>query len=217
MRIAVIGAGNVGGTLGRRWATLGHDVVFGVPDPARSAAVKGGATVDEALPSSASVTTVAEAVRGADVVLLATPWAAVDAALRAAGAMDGAVLIDATNPVGAGVRIDPAIGGSSGGEHVQSLAPRARVVKAFNTTGWENMRDPRYATGDATMFVAGDDPGAKAVVRVLAAALGFDPVDVGGLSRARELEHLAILWISLAAGAGVPAMGRNFAFRLMHR
>jgi predicted dinucleotide-binding enzyme len=78
MRIAVIGSGNVGGTLGRRWAALGHSVVFGVRDPARGAdAVKGGG----ALPANASVDTIAGAVSGADVVLLATPWQVAAAAL----------------------------------------------------------------------------------------------------------------------------------------
>ena len=105
MRIAVIGSGNVGGTLGRRWATLGHDVVFGVRDPKRgAAAVKGGAG-EGALPDRARVATPAQAVRGddgwrADVVLVATPWPAVASALSelGPGALDGVVLLDATNP-----------------------------------------------------------------------------------------------------------------------
>jgi predicted dinucleotide-binding enzyme len=218
MRIAVIGAGNVGGTLGRRWATVGHNVVFGVRHPERGAdAVKGGG----ALPSAASVATPADAVRGADVLLLATPWAVVGDAVRAAGAASGAldslVVIDATNPIGAGLRVDAGPNGESGAERVQMLAPRARVVKAFNTTGWENLRDPSYPGGAATLFVASDDADAKATVRTLASDLGFDPVDAGPLVRARELEHLAVLWISMAVGAGVPPVGRDIAFRLMRR
>lgn len=218
MRIAVIGAGNVGGTLGRRWATVGHEVVFGVRDPERGAdAVKGGG----ALPPAASVAAPADAARGVDVLLLATPWAVVRDALHAAGAesgaLDGVVLVDATNPIAAGLRVDAGPNGESGAERVQALAPRARVVKAFNTTGFENMRDPGYPAGAATMFVAGDDADAKAKVRSLAADLGFDDVDAGPLARARELEHLAVLWISLAVGAGVPPVGRDVAFRLMRR
>lgn len=218
MRIAVIGSGNVGGTLGRRWAKLGHTVVFGVRQPERGAdAVKGGG----ALPAGASVTTQADSVRGADVLLLATPWAVVGTALRAAGAASGAldnmVVIDATNPIAAGLRVDAGPNGESGAERVQALAPRARVVKAFNTTGWENMRDPSYPAGAATMFVASDDADAKTTVRTLASDLGFDPVDVGPLACARELEHVAVLWIKLAMGAGVPPVGRDIAFQLMRR
>jgi hypothetical protein len=88
-----------------------------------------------------------------------------------------------------------------------------RVVKVFNTTGANNMANPRYGDGGATMFYAGDDAGAKQIASTLAAALGFEPVDAGPLVRARELEHLAMLWISLAFGG----MGREIAFRLVKR
>jgi len=216
----VIGAGNVGGTLGRRWAELGHEVAFGARRPADgAAAVKGGGE----LPAGARVVTPAEAVRGADVVLLATPWSAVPDALREAGveggALDGVVLIDATNPLAAGLRLDVGPKGESGGERVQALAPRARVVKAFNTTGFNNMARPAYDGAPTMMCYAGDDVGAKATTFELVAALGFDPVDAGPLSRSRELEHLAVLWIALAAGpgAGALAFGREFAFRLVRR
>lgn len=225
MRIAVIGSGNVGGTLGRRWATLGHDVTFGVRDPQRgAAAVKGGAG-DGALPDRARVTTPAQAVRGedgrrADVVLLATPWPAVAAALAelGPGALDGVTLLDATNPLGPGLRLETGPNGASGAEQVQSLAPTARVVKVFNTTGFDNMRDPVYEGRASVMLYAGDDAAAKQVARQLATDLGFDAVDAGPLARARELEHLAVLWISLAMGVGgTPSLGRDIAFRLMRR
>jgi predicted dinucleotide-binding enzyme len=214
MRIAVIGVGHVGGTLGRRWAELGHDVTFGVRRPEDgAAAVKGG----DALPARARLAPPAEAVRGVEVVVLATPWNAVDDALREVGAdggaLDGVVLIDATNPVGPGLVLLTGPGGESGGEQVQARAPRARVVKALNTTGFENMREPRYDGAPTAMFVAGDDAAARATARALAADLGFDAIDAGPLVRARQLEHLAVLWISLAMGG----MGRDFAFRLVRR
>lgn len=217
MRIAVIGAGNVGGTLGRRWAALGHDVVFGLRDPSEEAVrVKGGSSGD-APPSGTTVATVADAARGADVVVLTTPWAAVREVLRDLGALEGMILVDATNPIAAGFRIDAGPGGTSGAEQVQALAPGARVVKAFNTTGWENMRNPTYSEAPTAMFVAGDDGDARKVVLSLATSLGFDAIDAGPLVRARELEHLAMLWISLAMGIGVAPLGRDIAFRLVHR
>ncbi len=219
MRIAILGAGNVGGTLGRRWAEAGHEVRFGVRRPEAGAdAVKGG----QGLPSGASVVSPAEAVKEANVVVLATPWGAVADALREAGAdagsLDGRPLLDATNPLKAGFALDVGQNGESGAERVQALVPNAHVVKVFNTTGAENMRDPAYDGASIVMFYAGNDAGAKRVAHELAVALGFTPVDAGVLTRARELEHLAALWIALAYGAtGAPPLGRNFAFRLVRR
>jgi predicted dinucleotide-binding enzyme len=212
MRIAIIGAGNVGGTLGRRWAALGHEVTFGVR-AGGSSAVKGG----DGLPVGTRTAPVAEAVVGADVVVLSTPWAAVPAALDAMGvargALDGVVLIDATNPLAPGFTLDVGPAGESGGERVQAMAPNARVVKAFNTTGFANMANPVYGETKSVMFYAGTDDAAKQTTATLAAALGFDAVDAGALVRARELEHLAVLWISLT----VAGHGRSIAFALHRR
>jgi len=219
MRIGVLGAGNVGGTLGRRWVDVGHDVSFGVRQPSAGAgAVKGG----EGLPARARVVTPAEAVRDADAVLLATPWNAVADALREAGVddgtLDGVALLDATNPLAAGLALAVGPNGESGAEQVQALVPNARVVKVFNTTGFNNMQNPSYGGGPTVMFYAGNDGAAKRVAHELATAIGFDAVDAGALVQARHLEHVAALWIGLAYGAaGAPALGREFAFRLVRR
>jgi NADPH-dependent F420 reductase len=210
MRIAVIGAGNVGATLGGRWAARGHAVTFGVRE---GSAVKGGT------PAGSRVAPLAEAARDADVVVLATPWEAAPDALRHIGPLDGKVLIDVTNPVspkvpfGPNIMLDEGPDGASAAERIAALVPHARVVKAFNTTGFNNMADPIYGDAPATMFVAGDDAEAKRIALELARDLGFDPVDAGALPRARELEHLAILWIALAMGG----LGREIAFRLVRR
>ena len=210
MRIAVLGSGNVGGTLGRRWAAAGHSVTFGVRDVTKGDdAVKGGG----ALPAGAHVATVGSAVRDAEVLLLATPWGAVSDALREAGTLDGVVLVDATNPLGAGFRLETGPNGESGAERIQALVPAARVVKAFNSTGFGNMADPLYDGAATAMFYSGDDASAKAAVRTLIADLGFEPIDAGALLRSRELESLASLWVGLAFGG----MGRDFAFRVVRR
>lgn len=216
MRVGIIGAGNVGSALGHRLAARGHEIVFGVREPARGAAtVKGG------VPDGAQVASVSDAVRGSDAVILATPWGGVADALREAGAgrgnLDGVTLIDATNPLGPGFTLDVGPNGASAAERIQSLAPRAHVVKAFNTTGANNMLDPAYDGAPTVMFYAGDDADAKRTTRQLVADVGFEPIDAGPLIRARELEHFAMLWIALAMGIGVPAMGRDIAFRLVRR
>jgi len=169
MRIAVIGTGHVGAALGAGWAAAGHQVIFGVRDP-------GATDVREVLKSSQNLSAVAvsEAASKADVVALAIPFAAVEEVLRnSAAQIKGKILIDCTNPTTQWPAIDHSAG--SGGERVSEWAHGARVVKAFNTTGFENMRNPRFGESNATMFYAGDDSAAKIIVGQLAADLGFDP------------------------------------------
>ena len=210
MKIAVIGAGNVGGTLGTAWAAQGHQVVFGVRDP-RDARVQ---AVVAASGGQARAASVREAAAAADIVLLATPWDATKDAIEAAGSLAGKIVVDATNP------LRPDLSGlalghtTSAGEQVARWAPGARVVKAFNTIGAQHMADPRFGDQPASMFVCGDDPAAKRTVAELAAALGFDPVDAGPLTQARLLEPLAMLWISLAYAQG---HGTGIAFKLLRR
>jgi NADPH-dependent F420 reductase len=215
MRIAVIGAGNVGGTLGRRWAEAGHEVVFGLRNPERGAsAVKGGGV----LPSKAIVKSPDQAVKDADVVVLATPWNATADAIREVGPLAGKIVLDTTNPLTREMKLDVGANGESAGERVQAMARGAKVVKVFNTTGANNMADPQYGGAATVMFFAGDDPQAKDVARELASALGFEAIDAGGLAAARQLEHLAMLWISLAYGiGGAQSLGRGFAFRVVRR
>jgi predicted dinucleotide-binding enzyme len=209
MRIAIVGAGNVGTTLGAGWAKAGHQIVYGVRNPTDAGV---GRRVASTGPTARTLT-VAGAVAASEVVLLATPWTATQEALASAGPVAGKIVLDCTNPLksdlsGLSVGLT-----SSGAEHVAGWAPGARVVKIFNTTGFNNMANPRYAEGAATMFHCGDDASAKQVAAALAADLGFDPVDAGPLTNARLLEPLAMLWIHLA----LTGQGREIAFRLMRR
>lgn len=210
MKIGIIGAGTVGGTLGRGWAAKGHEVFFGVRDPSKAEV---GRAVADAGPG-ARTGAVADAGSFGEAVVLATPWQAVRSALEAAGDLAGKVLVDCTNPLKpdlSGLAVGP---DGSGGEQVAAWAPGARVVKAFNTTGAENMADPRYGEGRLTMLLAGDDAAAKETVARLAEDLGFEALDAGSLAASRHLERLALLWIHLAYRQG---LGRGFGFRLVRR
>jgi len=129
------------------------------------------------------------------------------------GSLAGKIVVDAINPLTPDFSL--AIGhDDSAGETVARLAPGARVVKAFNTTGANNMADSRYGGGKLMMPVAGDDAAAKATVMSLAADLGFEPIDVGPLAMSRHLEPMAMVWIKLAL---VQKLGRNFGFALLRR
>jgi 8-hydroxy-5-deazaflavin:NADPH oxidoreductase len=134
-------------------------------------------------------------------------------ALRAVGPLSGKILIDATNPLTSS--LDLALGfEDSGGETVARLAPEARLVKAFNTTGAENMSSAQTFPGRPMMPMASDDAEAKTVVAKLAEDLGFEAVDAGPLKAARLLEPLALFWIKQAYAQG---FGRAFAFSLIRR
>jgi 8-hydroxy-5-deazaflavin:NADPH oxidoreductase len=210
MKIAILGAGNVGGTLGTAWAARGHDVVFAVREPG---AAKVKALVQQAGPRTRAAA-VKEAVTAAEVVVLATPWSAAEAAVRAAGDWRGKILVDATNPLTEDVS-GLALGHTtSGAEQVARWAAGARVVKAFNTIGAVHMAQPTFGTERASMFLCGDDAAARTTVAGLARELGFDPVDAGPLPQARLLEPLAMLWISMAL---VHGHGPNIAFKLLRK
>lgn len=211
MIIAIIGTGSVGSTLGRRLAQHGHTVVFGSREPQR----KDVQSLVAATGTTARAARPADAVTGADVVMLATPWDATeDVVTSLAPKLDGTILVDCTNPLTPDLSKLTVSGDTSAGEQVAAWAPQARVVKAFNTTGTGNMDDPDYDGVAATMFVCGDDDAANATVVDLAEALGFDAVDCGPLSRAGLFESLAMLWIHLAYSEG---QGPDIAFKLLRR
>ena len=173
MRIGIVGAGNVGGTLGRSWVRNGHDVMFGVPDPTTPKI----AGLLKETGGKAKAGTVAEAAAHGDVVAFATPWKATQNAVRESGDLTGKVILDCTNPLKEDLS-GLAVGHTtSGAEQVAAWASCQRVVKVFNTTGFENMADPSYSGTPITMFFAGDDTEAKAVAVRLAQEMGFDPVD----------------------------------------
>lgn len=207
MRIAVIGTGHVGGALGTCWARAGHEVIFGTRAP-------GSSEVKELMSgANATAASVSEAAKRAEVCVLAIPWSAVPAVLAEIGEeLRGKILIDCTNPAKAWPNMDHSAG--SGGEQIVKLAPQAKVVKAFNTTGFETMQNPKFGDGAATMFYAGDDAEAKKVVHGLVQDLGFDAVDAGGIAQAQALEILASFWGNLAY---TQKMGRGIAFRLVRR
>jgi predicted dinucleotide-binding enzyme len=208
MRIGVLGMGKVGGVLGRRWAEVGHQVVFGVRDPADKQKQA------EATAAKASVAPVKEAAAHGEVVLLAVPWRAVPEVLSQAGDLSGKVLLDCTNPLTpdfAGLTIGTT---DSAGEEVARMAPGARVVTIFNTNGAANMADPDYGTSKVSMLYAGDDTDAKQVAARLADDLGFEPIELGPLWTSRLLEPLAVTWIVLSRQQ---KMGVDFALNVVRR
>jgi 8-hydroxy-5-deazaflavin:NADPH oxidoreductase len=208
MWIAIIGAGSVGGTLGKAWLKLGHDVVWGVRNPADP---KYAILPKDRLKSPD------EAVNRADVVVIATPWAATEAAVKnLASKLANKIVIDCTNPLGVGPDGLQLVVGfkTSAAEQIASWSPGAFVFKTLNTTGSDNMANAANYPVKPMMLVAGDNADKKPVVMDLVRMLGFEPVDAGPLKNARLLEPFAMVWIDQALNRG---RGRDFAFALVKK
>lgn len=206
MHIAIIGAGNVGKALAKALTQRGETVVFGVKEPTKYQSV-----AEEIGVPAVNVT---QAVEQAQVVVLAVPYAASESIARSIPDWQGKILVDATNPLAPNLTGLSVGTQDSGSERIARHANNARVVKAFNTTGAENMMNSHYPSGQVFMPVCGDDASARQQVMALATLMGFDAVDMGSLQSARYLEPLAMTWIHLAILQG---FGRNFAFGLLRR
>ena len=179
MKIAVIGTGRIGGTLGQRWRAAGHEVTYG----SRAGSGTG--------PGGAPVLPVGEAITSAEVVLLAVPGSAVAAAVAAHGAaLAGKVVIDAVNRIG-----EPVVNSHAA---IAAAAPQCRYVRAFNTLGWENFADP--PAGAAMFFAA--DPGGRPAAEELITAVGLEPVFAGDVSASGTVDALLTLWFALVQHNG---------------
>jgi NADPH-dependent F420 reductase len=203
MRIALLGAGNIGTGLGRKWTALGHIVVYGVRDPSSP-------KLDALKAEKAKIMETQEAVNTADVVVLAVPFQEAESLLKSLHGLTLKILIDATNAVSSPLPK----GYVSAAEAIAAWSNCSKVVKAFNSTGVDNLKNPLYNGQVLETFLCGNDTVANALVSKLAEDIGFKPIDIGKLDQAYLLEALAKLWISLAYKKG---MGPDFAFKLIQR
>lgn len=210
MRIVIIGTGNMGSTLGIRWAHLGHEVVFATREPESE-------RIFELLQSAgenAWAGNIADVVSAGEVVVLATPFRAIHDSLRMASGLADKIVIDCTNPIASDLKGLTVGLNDSAAERIAAMAQGARVVKAFNTSGVSSIANPQFATETPTIFICGDDAQAKEIVCHLVEELGFDVCDTGDLYVARYLEPLGMLWVHLAY---VQGFGPNIDFRLLKR
>lgn len=190
MKVAVIGMGHVGATLGRALEGAGHQVRFG----SRSHA--GGQL------SGIDVVDVAQALEGAEAVLVAIPGAAVaEFAATHGGSLQGALVVDATNNLGGS--------GPANGHEALSRVPGLRYARAFNTLGWENFEDPRFGEERADLFFSCDDASDVDAVAQLIEGVGLRPIHVGTGQHA-AVDGLLALWFALSK-----QRGRHLAFRLL--
>jgi 8-hydroxy-5-deazaflavin:NADPH oxidoreductase len=191
MKVAIIGAGNVGTALATSIARAGHDVIITSRDPedAATAAAGSGARVAQTNGAAAAE---------ADVIIPAVSFTDVgEVAEEIAEPAAGKPVVDVTNRIGFGANGPEIDTTSSNAEALAELLPRSPVVKAFNTLFATHQVDPVAEGVQLDGYVAGDDAAAKAKVLELVRSIGLRPIDVGPLVRARQLEALAFLNMTL--------------------
>lgn len=194
MKIAFIGYGNVGAPLAAHLQDLGHQVTLAAVDAKSDSVAKA-----LALNANLKVANPSEAVSAAEIIFLATPYAANAAALAAVSEqLKGKIVVDCTNPVGA--QLSHGLNSQqSGAEVIQNQLPDTQVVKAFSIYGFENFADNSFPDSPLkpAMFFCGNSAAAKQQVGQLIAELGWEPLDVGDLQQALHLEHMTLLWIRM--------------------
>jgi NADPH-dependent F420 reductase len=208
LKIAVIGTGNVGAALGPEFAAQGHTIVYGSREPT-SQKVK---DLIAKTGHGASAKSQADAVAGADMVVIAVPGTAAESVVKELGSLSGKIVLDPTNRVARkpdGLEYDRPMMANSNAELIQMLAPGARVVKAFNTLNVKQMTDPDTAGGPISIPICGDDAAAKATVASLVKGMGLEPLDLGPLRYAGTLEEMLVIW----GNARATGKAFNYYFR----
>jgi predicted dinucleotide-binding enzyme len=201
MNITILGAGNIGGTLGKKWAAARHTIFFGVrdtPSPKTQAALTG---VDaRALP-------IPEAIAAGEVILFSLPWAAVPVIAQVYGpSLNGKILIDATNNF-AGPVINNLVA-------LQAAAPNAHVFRAFNSLGWEHFENPMAGGVQTDHFYTGPEGEFRQTIHQLITEVGVRPIWVGDNDRIQIVDNIGALWVTLAFQRG---WGRRIALKLVEK
>lgn len=208
MKIGFIGTGQVGGTLAKRFGSKGHSVFLGYRDQYNSDLEQ----LAQSIGANAQLMSIQNTITSSDVIILATPWKAVETiAKEYLNAFKNKILIDCTNPLKpdlSGLQIS---GENSGGEQLQTLLPQTKVIKAFNTVGFNIMENPEIDGRKSVMYFCGNDQEARFKTQTLIEELGFQPMDAGDIKSSRLLEPFALIWISTAYKYG---LGRDFAFSI---
>jgi predicted dinucleotide-binding enzyme len=200
MKVAIIGTGNVGKSLYEGFLRAGCEVRFGSRHPEKS--------------ETSGTMAQKEAAKWGDIVVFAVPYGAVSETLESIGinALKGKIVVDVTNVLNQNWEL--ALGfATSGAEELAKQIPGAKVLKAFNTVFAANQSKGRIDGEALTLFVAGDDAGAKKTLMDLGRKIGFDPVDAGPLKSARYLEPMGVMIIGMAFGA--QKMGAGIGYKLV--
>ncbi|MBA3875131.1 MAG: NAD(P)-binding domain-containing protein [Anaerolineae bacterium] len=201
MKIAILGTGNIGSTLGNKWIKAGHTVYFGTRNPQKPEVQ----ALIKKLGTNAHALSIDEAIKSGEVLLFAIPGNTMDETITAhAAALDGKIIIDAANKITSPV-ID-----SLGTFAAQT--PKAKLYRAFNAYGWENFENPQFGSNTADLFFCGTDGESRTTLEKLIADVGLNPVYLGGTDQAPLVDSLLKLWFALSSGQ---KKGRHLAFKVL--
>ena len=203
LKIVVLGAGNIGGTLGRKWSAAGHQVTFGVSDPKgpRSQALRAE------LGDKIKIGTVEDVLQAGDVVVMALPGGAMETIITTnAAQLDGRIIIDTANRMGGGPMNSLAT--------FQAHTPRAQVYRAFNTLGWENFADPLFSGIPADLFYCGPAGDSNEIVTRMIEDVGLRPMYLGDNSQIDLVDAVGRIWFALVFGQH---KSRHLAFKVLTR
>jgi len=203
MKVAVVGAGRIGGTLGKKWARTGHEVHFGVRTPQKHQVQD----VVKSLGANASISSIPVAIERGDIVAFAIPGAVMKETITThARALDGKIIIDATNNFGASSMNNQA--------SFAAQTPHARAYRAFNRYGWEILDNPIFHGVAVDLFYSGPDGEERSTVEKLISDVGLTPVFLGGPDSVELVDNVLRMWFTLASSR---KMGRGIAFKLLTR
>lgn len=201
MKIGILGAKVIGSTLGKKWLTAGHQVMFGVRNTQNPEVL----SLVETLGKQAAVGTVSEVITCSDIVVFAIPGQAMDETIASyASVLNGKIIIDTTNKLDSGVMNSVDV--------FRSFAPEAKVFRAFSNLGWENFDSPTINGVQIDLFYCGDAGEACKKVNELIIDVGLNPVYLGDLSQVHLVDAITNLWFALAYGQN---MGRHLAFKVL--
>ena len=206
MKIAIIGSGNVGGALAKKWIQAGHKVLIGARFPLSDKNLQLAAEIGQD-----PFTSIESAVTQSEIILISIPATATVEVVKSLGNTAGKIIIDTMNvvmgrgPVGYKNTTDAILGNTQTRD----------VVKCFNTTGFNNMLNPIYGNSALDLFVAGDSEKGKTIAVQLAKDAGFaECYNIGGNDKFELMEQFAWFWINLAMFQG---QGREIGFKLLKR
>ncbi|HEX4851525.1 MAG TPA: NAD(P)-binding domain-containing protein [Puia sp.] len=213
MKVGIIGSGLVGRVLGTSFLAEGHEVMLGTRNPSKAEVTKWKKENEKG-----QVGTFSDTAKFGEIIVLAVNGSVSEDVIRQAGIdnFNSKPVIDATNPIAAAPPVNGVLKfftnlDESLMERIQRQIPKAKVVKAFNSVGNAFMYKPQFKEGMPTMFICGNDEGAKKTVTDILNSFGWETEDMGKVEAARAIEPLCILWC-------IPGMLRNqwtHAFKLL--